>query len=163
MVYLFFRKVAVKVQYPGIAKGIESDIKNLMGLLRIINILPEGMYIDNVIKHMTVELQQECDYEREAHCCDKMKTILEPYPEYYVPSVIPELSTKQVITCEYIEGLTIDECADQLDQTTRNDICLKFLDLMLRELFIHRYSKLYFDSSIYSLHKCKVGFEYITS
>jgi len=133
------RKVAVKVQYPGIAKGIESDIKNLMGLLRVINILPEGMYIDNVIKHMTVELQQECDYEREAHCCDKMKTILEPYPQYYVPSVISELSTKQVMTCEYIEGLTIDECADQLDQPTRNDICLKFLDLMLRELFIHRY------------------------
>ena len=83
-------------------------------------------------------------------CVLKMKTILEPYPQYYVPSVIPELSTKQVMTCEYIEGLTIDECADQLDQTTRNDICLKFLDLMLRELFIHRYCKLYFDSSIYT-------------
>ena len=131
--------MAVKVQYPGVAKGIESDIKNLLGVLNIINILPDGLFIDNVIKHMTIELKQECDYEREAYCCTKMKSILELYPQYIVPSVIPNLSTKQVLTCEYIEGLTIDECAEQLDQKTRNDICMKFLELMLRELFIHRY------------------------
>ena len=132
------RRVAVKVQYPGVAKGIESDIKNLMGLLKVINILPEGLFMDNIIKHMTIELKQECDYEREAYCCTKMKKILEPYPTYYVPSVITELSTKEVITFEYIKGLTIDECADMLDQETRNEICLKFVELMLRELFIHR-------------------------
>ena len=73
-----------------------------------------------------------------ANCCTKMKKILGPYPTYYVPSVITELSTKEVITFEYIKGLTIDECADMLDQETRNEICLKFVELMLRELFIHR-------------------------
>ena len=136
--FINLRQVAVKVQYPGVAKGIESDVKNLMGLLKVVNILPDGIFIDNVIKHMTIELQQECDYQREAYCCTKMKKILEPYSQFYVPTVIPELSTSQVITCEYIEGLTIDECADQLDQETRNDICLKFVELLLRELFIHR-------------------------
>lgn len=34
--------VAVKVQYPGVAKGIESDVSNLIGLLKVANILPEG-------------------------------------------------------------------------------------------------------------------------
>ena len=34
--------VAVKIQYPGVAKGIESDINNLLGLLKIANILPES-------------------------------------------------------------------------------------------------------------------------
>ena len=130
----------MKVQYPGVAKGIDSDIKNLMGLLKVFNILPEGLFIDNVIKHMTAELQEECDYLREAECCMKMKNILEPYPSYYIPSVVSELSTSQVLTCEYIEGLTIDQCADQLDQETRNHICLMFLELLLRELFIHRYN-----------------------
>ena len=109
-----------------------------MGLLKVINILPEGLFMDNIIKHMTIELKQECDYEREAHCCTKMKMILESYPKYYVPAVVPKLSTKEVITCEYIEGLTIDECADMLDQETRNEICRKFVELMLQELFIHR-------------------------
>ena len=37
--------VAVKIQYPGVAKGIESDINNLLGLLKIANILPESKYL----------------------------------------------------------------------------------------------------------------------
>jgi aarF domain-containing kinase len=139
VVWFYLRRVAVKVQYPGVSKGIESDIKNLLGILKVINILPDGLFMDNIIKHMTIELQQECDYEREAYWCTKMKSMLEPYPQYNVPNVILNLSTKQILTCEYIDGLTIDECAEQLDQKTRNDICLKFVELMLRELFIHRY------------------------
>lgn len=36
------RPVAVKVQYPGVAKGIESDIDNLMSVLNVWKILPDG-------------------------------------------------------------------------------------------------------------------------
>jgi aarF domain-containing kinase len=36
------RYVAVKIQYPGVAKGIESDINNLLGVLKVANILPES-------------------------------------------------------------------------------------------------------------------------
>ena len=35
-------QVAVKIQYPGVAKGIDSDIKNLLGILSVAKILPEG-------------------------------------------------------------------------------------------------------------------------
>ncbi len=38
------RTVAVKVQYPGVAEGIDSDISNLLGLLKVANVLPEGKY-----------------------------------------------------------------------------------------------------------------------
>lgn len=36
------RSVAVKIQYPGVAKSIESDINNLMSILKFWNVLPEG-------------------------------------------------------------------------------------------------------------------------
>ena len=75
------RSVAVKIQYPGVAQGIESDISNLMGLLKVAKILPEGLFIDTVIKHLKVEMAQECDYEREAECCRKMRAVLEPYQQ----------------------------------------------------------------------------------
>ena len=88
---------------------------------------------------MKIELEQECDYNREAECCRRMRQILAKYPEYYVPDVVEELSTSQIFTSELIEGLTIDQCADSLDQETRNRICLMFLELLLRELFLHRY------------------------
>ena len=43
--------VAVKIQYPGVAKGIESDIRNLLGILSVAKILPEGI-VNN--KHTNV-------------------------------------------------------------------------------------------------------------
>jgi predicted unusual protein kinase regulating ubiquinone biosynthesis (AarF/ABC1/UbiB family) len=57
---------------------------------------------------------KECDYVREAECCRRMRKLLEPYPEFYVPKVIDELSTKQVFTTELISGLTIDQVPEIL-------------------------------------------------
>lgn len=56
-------RVAVKVQYPGVAKSIDSDIRNLMSLIS--DGLSRRSFIDNIAKHMKIELAQECDYTRE--------------------------------------------------------------------------------------------------
>jgi len=132
------RVVAVKIQYPGVAQGIESDINNLLGVLKVANILPEKFFVNSIIDHMKVELAQECDYTREAECGRLMKKYLRPYPKYYVPEVIDHLSGNQVFTSEFITGLTIDECVD-LDQETRNDIVKNFLILLFTELFQFQY------------------------
>ena len=87
---------------------------------------------------MKIELKQECDYIREAECSRVMRNFLKPYPNYYVPKVIDELSGTQIITSEFISGLTIDKCVD-LDQETRNQIVTNFLVLLLKELFEFRY------------------------
>lgn len=43
-------EVAIKIQYPGVAKSIESDIDNLVGMLKVWDIFPAGIFIDNVVK-----------------------------------------------------------------------------------------------------------------
>lgn len=43
-------EVAVKIQYPGVAKSIESDIDNLVGMLKVWDVFPPGIFIDNVVK-----------------------------------------------------------------------------------------------------------------
>ena len=105
--------------------------------LLLIFFLPE-LFIDKVVSHMKIELKQECDYIREAECSRVMRNFLKPYPNYYVPKVIDELSGTQIITSEFISGLTIDKCVD-LDQETRNQIVTNFLVLLLTELFEFRY------------------------
>eukprot|EP00093_Oithona_nana_P013785 13785.XXX_51695_49333_1 [CDS] Oithona nana genome sequencing. len=132
------RVVAIKVQYPGVAKGIESDISNLMGILKVAKIVPEKLFIDEVITHMRIELEQECDYVREAECARLMRKFLRGYPDYYVPRVIDDLSGRQVFTQEFIRGLTIDECSN-LDQDTRDNIVKSFLVLLFTELLQFRY------------------------
>lgn len=78
----------MKIQYPGVAKGIKSDIDNLVGIMKLWNIFPEGMFIDNIVIVAKRELAWEVDYIREADCTRKFKQLLKKYPEYYVPAVI---------------------------------------------------------------------------
>jgi aarF domain-containing kinase len=58
--------VAVKVQYPGVAESIDSDLINLKRIATLTNLIPKGLYIDNVMKAVKEELARECNYSLEA-------------------------------------------------------------------------------------------------
>ncbi|XP_012538251.1 atypical kinase COQ8B, mitochondrial isoform X2 [Monomorium pharaonis] len=130
--------VAIKIQYPGVAAGIQSDIKNLIDIMKIGNIFPEGMFIDNVVEVAKRELAWEVDYIREAECTKKYRELIMPYSDYYVPAVIDDLSTKQVFTTEMIEGIPVDKCVD-MDIKIKERISELIMRLSLKELFEFRY------------------------
>lgn len=44
------RRVVLKIQYPGVARSIESDVDNLMRIISLANILPRGLYVENAAK-----------------------------------------------------------------------------------------------------------------
>ncbi|KPP63872.1 hypothetical protein Z043_117829, partial [Scleropages formosus] len=67
------REVAMKIQYPGVAQSISSDVNNLMTVLSMSNALPEGLFPEHLIEVMSRELALECDYIREAQCAKKFK------------------------------------------------------------------------------------------
>ncbi|XP_054759044.2 atypical kinase COQ8B, mitochondrial-like [Lytechinus pictus] len=131
-------EVAMKIQYPGVAQGIESDINNLMMLLKMWNVLPEGLYAESAIEVAKKELGWEVDYIREAECCEKFRKLIEGDPIFMVPKVIPELSTKEVITTELVDGISLEK-AEDLSQERRNEICVHILRLCLIELFEWRF------------------------
>lgn len=103
-------EVAVKIQYPGVAKSIESDIDNLVGMLKVWDVFPPGIFIDNVVKVAKRELVWEVDYEREANYTEKYGEMIAVHKEYRVPKVIRELSTKAVLTTELVPGVPLDKC-----------------------------------------------------
>lgn len=105
-------EVAIKIQYPGVAKSIESDIDNLVGMLKVWDVFPPGIFIDNVVKVAKRELVWEVDYEREANYTEKYGEMIENYKEYRVPKVVRELSTKSIITTELVPGVPLDKCFD---------------------------------------------------
>uniref|UniRef100_A0A8C4W2P0 ABC1 atypical kinase-like domain-containing protein n=1 Tax=Gopherus evgoodei TaxID=1825980 RepID=A0A8C4W2P0_9SAUR len=67
------RNVAMKIQYPGIAQSINSDVRNLISLLSLSNALPEGLFPEHAIEVMSRELALECDYKREAACATRFQ------------------------------------------------------------------------------------------
>ncbi|XP_011212028.2 atypical kinase COQ8B, mitochondrial [Bactrocera dorsalis] len=127
-------QVAIKIQYPGVAQSIGSDIDNLVGMLKVWDVFPHGVFIDNVVQVAKRELNWEVDYTREAEYTDKFKQMITPYPEYYVPTVIKDLTTGSVLTTELVPGVPLDKCFD-LSYEHRHHIGSSVLKLCLRELF----------------------------
>ncbi|MBN3293966.1 COQ8A kinase, partial [Polypterus senegalus] len=132
------REVAMKIQYPGVAQSIDSDVRNMLALLNMSNALPEGLFPEHVIEVLSRELALECDYEREAACARQFSELLRDDPFFSVPAVIDELSSKRVLTTELVPGYPLDK-AEGLSQDTRNKICFKILELCIRELFEFRF------------------------
>ncbi|XP_072346102.1 atypical kinase COQ8B, mitochondrial-like isoform X1 [Scyliorhinus torazame] len=132
------RQVAIKIQYPGIARSIKSDVENLLSLLQMSIPLPQGLFAESGIVVLKRELEWECDYIREAACAKRFRELLKDDPFFYVPEVIDELTTKRILTAELVHGVPLDKCED-LDQDTRNKICSSILELCLREVFEFRF------------------------
>lgn len=102
--------MAVKIQYPGVAQSIESDIDNLVSMLKVWNLFPPGMFIDNVVKVAKRELAWEVDYLREAEFTTNFREMIQRYPQFKVPKVINELTTQRVLTTEFVPGVPMDSC-----------------------------------------------------
>ncbi|XP_042269500.1 atypical kinase COQ8B, mitochondrial isoform X2 [Thunnus maccoyii] len=132
------REIAMKIQYPGVAESIHSDINNLMSVLKMSVALPGGLFADSSLEVLQRELAWECDYKREAECAKKFRSLLEGDEYFQVPEVIDELSGRRVLAMELVQGVPLDGCVD-LDQETRNQIGFNILQLCLRELFEFRF------------------------
>lgn len=131
-------EVAMKIQYPGVADSIESDIENVKLLLDYTNLIPEGLYLDKAMKVAKEELSRECDYELEATNQKRFRDLLSNSKGFYVPMVIDDISSKRVLTTELVSGIPIDKVA-LLNQGTRNYVGKKLLELTLTELFVFRF------------------------
>lgn len=132
------KEVAMKIQYPGVAQSINSDVSNLMTVLSMSNVLPEGLFPEHLIEVLSRELALECDYKREAACAMKFRELLKDHLFFYVPAVVEELCSQHVLTTELVSGFPLDQ-AEELSQEIRNEICHNILVLCLRELFEFRY------------------------
>ncbi len=103
------RAVAVKVQYPGIARSITSDLRNVGLLRRIVGAAFPGLDTRSLVEELGERLQEEVDYAREAESQEMFARYYDGHPVIHVPHVVPELSTARILTSELVSGATFDE------------------------------------------------------
>lgn len=136
-------EVAVKIQYPGVADGIESDLKNLVSVLKLWNILPRGLFIETLVDVTRRELAWEVDYKREAEMARQYRELVDQKcvgERIQVPRMYAELSTEKMIVSEMIYGLSIDKLLDnQIHAQIVNEVAERILKLCLREIFEFRF------------------------
>ncbi|KAI0119455.1 ABC1-domain-containing protein [Daldinia grandis] len=132
-------KVAVKIQFPGVADSINSDLDNISMLLTASKMLPKGLYLNKTIDNARTELGWECDYEREAQCGQRYRELLADEPDVFlVPKIYAEASGKHVLTMEFMEGVGVTR-NKSFTQEQKDWIGTQILRLCLREITEFRF------------------------
>ncbi|KAH7386830.1 ABC1 family-domain-containing protein [Phaeosphaeria sp. MPI-PUGE-AT-0046c] len=126
--------VAVKIQYPGVANSIDSDLNNLSVLLNASRLLPRGLFLDKTIANARTELGWECNYTREAEYQERFRNFLSDDQDVFtVPKVFAEASGPTVLTAELMHGVGVTKLKS-LSQEQRDWIGTQILRLCLREI-----------------------------
>jgi predicted unusual protein kinase regulating ubiquinone biosynthesis (AarF/ABC1/UbiB family) len=134
------QELALKIQYPGIARSVDSDIDNLAGLLGRLDFLPVKLDVTALAAEAKRQLRLETDYETEARCLERYRRLVADMPGVVVPRVDRGLSTRHILAMEWIEGEPLEVLASEaVPQPRRNAAARLLYELLFRELFEFRF------------------------
>jgi predicted unusual protein kinase regulating ubiquinone biosynthesis (AarF/ABC1/UbiB family) len=135
------REVAVKVQYPGVAEALESDMRNAGMLVRLARTLAPGLDAKAVAAELRERVMEELDYEYEAQNQRSFSRAYRGHPFIYVPDVITRLSRRRVLVTEYVDGQGF-EAVKELDSEQRS----RFGEIVFRFCFGSIYHLQHFNA-----------------
>ena len=134
------RELALKVQFPGVARSVDSDVNNLASLLRRLEFLPVTVDIDAIATEAKRQLHRETDYESEARNLERYAKFVADMPAVVVPRIHRTLTTRRVLAMDWMDGDPLEGLASEaVPQATRNAIARTLQELMFRELFEFRF------------------------
>ena len=133
------RDLVLKIQYPGVAKSINSDVDNMAMLMHLINLLPVNLDIAGIVAEAKRQLHQEADYRVEADYLRSYRKLVEDEPRFVVPAVHDDLTTTRILAMDYVEGEALETLAGKdVPQELKNSVGSLLEHLMFRELFEFR-------------------------
>ncbi|MEA2374951.1 MAG: hypothetical protein QOD53_1414 [Thermoleophilaceae bacterium] len=103
------RRVAVKVQYPGVAAAVRADLQNLGLLLRAAKRIAPGLDSKTVATEIRERIVDELDYENEAQAHRAFARDWRGHPFVFVPDVVTSLSRERVLVSEWVDGIPFDQ------------------------------------------------------
>lgn len=129
--------IVTKIQYRGVRKAIDNDVRALKLLLSTLNLLPKTDNLTEIFNEIKSMLKRETDYFLEQESLMKYQENLGDNEFFYIPKVYPELSAKNFITFEFVDGVELrHEDFMNLEQDFKNKVGEKFLELFLKEVFV---------------------------
>lgn len=130
-------QMAIKVQYPGVADSIDSDVANVGALIRMTGLLPKGFELAPYLEQARAQLHDETDYELEARHLNRFRGLLADDDRFALPTVLEAWTTRHVLAMTFVEGEPIEEAA-RASQAQRDAAMANLVDLVLSELFEFR-------------------------
>jgi predicted unusual protein kinase regulating ubiquinone biosynthesis (AarF/ABC1/UbiB family) len=135
------RRVAVKIQYPGIAEALDADLRNMGTIVRLARALAPGLDAKAIAHEIRERMMEELDYEYEAQNQRSFARAYRDHPFIYVPEVITRLSRRRVLVTELVEGIGFEEIK-KLPQDERS----RFGEIVFRGSFGSIYHLQHFNA-----------------
>lgn len=131
------RDLAIKVQYPGVRRSIDSDVANIATLMRLPGVVPKGVDYAPLLEAGRLQLHDEADYRREGAHLARFAALLAGDAGFVVPALAPEFCTENLLAMDYIDSLPIEQAAGA-DPRLRDTVMARLIDLVLNEVFSFR-------------------------
>ena len=96
--------LACKLQYPDMESAVEADISQLEILFGLHRRMGAVIDTSEIAKEISARVREELDYRREAKHIALYRQMLAGTPEVRVPDVVPELSTRRLLTMGWLDG-----------------------------------------------------------
>lgn len=110
------KKLAVKIQYPGVADSVKSDLAMVKPIaLTMFNLNPAEY--DEFIGEVELRMTEETDYKLELKRSRELSTKCKHIPNLVFPEYYPEYSCEKILTMDWIDGKPLGEFLEQ-DVTT---------------------------------------------
>ena len=118
------QELACKLQYPDMDSAIDADLKQLKLFFGLFEMFDSSLKTKKVQAELKQRLQEELDYELEARNIRLYQKMLADQAEIVVPNYYPDLSTKRLLTMNWLEGSPFMDLKTA-PQAERNDMALK--------------------------------------
>ncbi|MEC8377190.1 MAG: AarF/ABC1/UbiB kinase family protein, partial [Pseudomonadota bacterium] len=128
------KMLAIKVQYPGVKKSINSDVDNVATLIKLTGLVPKSLNIAPLLEEAKQQLHQEADYHREAAMLTRYREHLGNNNDFVVPERFSALTTPTVLAMDFIEADSLDTLLNE-PQETRDRIMTSLMTLFFKEVF----------------------------
>src|SRR5438128_9595708 len=135
------RRVAVKIQYPGVAKALRADMQNAGMILRLAKAIAPGLDAKAAAEELKERVLEELDYEFEAQNQRTFSRGYRGHPFIYVPDVITRLSRNRVLVTEWVDGRGFEE-VKELPQEEKD----RFAEIVFRFCFGSIYHLQHFNA-----------------
>jgi predicted unusual protein kinase regulating ubiquinone biosynthesis (AarF/ABC1/UbiB family) len=130
-------QLAIKLQYPGVRKSINSDVDNVAGLLKFSGLVPKEINLAPFLKDAKRQLNNEADYLREGKFLRQFHDLLKDDNAFLVPQWFEDLSSTDLLAMTFIESVAV-ESLESAPQAERNAVIANLFRLFMRELFEFR-------------------------
>jgi len=135
------RMLAVKVQYPGVKKSIDSDVDNVATLIKLTGLVPKSLDINPLLQEAKAQLHQEADYVREADMLNRYRALVESTDiqnkrsnAFVIPQTFAPLTTSTVLAMDFIEAQDLDALLNE-PQDVRDAVMTALMTLFFNEIF----------------------------